>query len=69
MTGLGGQVRRGENGSAILSWQFETRKLARGRAGRPVPYEDGKPVYEYETIPLDRPRTFPCTRRLCGIRR
>ena len=57
--GLGGQVRRREKGSAILFWQFETRKLARDRDGRPVLDENGKPVYE--TIPLDRPRSYPYT--------
>ena len=57
--GLGGQVRRGENGSAILFWQFETRKLARDRNGRPVQDEEGKPVYE--TVPLERPRSYPYT--------
>ena len=50
--GLGGQVRRGEKGSAILFWQFETRKLARDRKGQPILDEEGKPVYE--TTSLDR---------------
>ncbi len=57
--GLGGQVRRGEKGSAILFWQFETRKLARDRDGHPVLDQDGKPVYE--TVPLERPRSYPYT--------
>ena len=57
--GLGGQVRRAEKGSAILFWQFETRKPARDRNGKPVLDENGKPVYE--TIPLDRPRSYPYT--------
>ena len=57
--GLGGQVRRGEKGSAILFWQFETRKLARDQDGRPVLDEDGKPAYEI--APLDRPRSYPYT--------
>ena len=57
--GLGGQVRRGEKGSAILFWQFETRKLARDRDGQPVLDQEGKPVYE--TTPLDRPRSYPYT--------
>ena len=57
--GLGGQVRRGEKGSAILFWQFETRKLARDRNGKPILGENGKSVYE--TIPLDRPRSYPYT--------
>ena len=57
--GLGGQVRRGEKGSAILFWQFETRKVARDRDGRPVLDGDVKPVYE--TVPLDRPRSYPYT--------
>ena len=57
--GLGGQVRRGEKGSAILFWQFEARKLARDSHGKPVLDGEGKPVYE--TIPLDRPRSYPYT--------
>ena len=57
--GLGGQVRRGEKGSAILFWQFETRKLARDRKAQPILDEEGKPVYE--TTPLDRPRSYPYT--------
>ena len=57
--GLGGQVRRGEKGSAILFWQFETRKLARDRKELPVLDEEDKPVYE--TTPLDRPRSYPYT--------
>ena len=57
--GLGGQVRRGEKGSAILFWQFETRKLARDRNGRPVLDGEGQPVYE--TVALDRPRSYPYT--------
>ena len=56
---LDGQERRGEKGSAILFWQFEMRKLARDRAGRPVLDEEGKPVYD--TVPLDRPRSYPYT--------
>ena len=57
--GLSGQVRRGEKGSAILFWQFETRKLARDRDGQPILDREGKPVYE--TVPLDRPRSYPYT--------
>ncbi len=57
--GLGGQVRRGEKGSAILFWQFETRKLARDRDGGPVLDQEGKPVYE--TMPLEQPRSYPYT--------
>ena len=57
--GLGGQVRRGEKGSAILFWQFETRKLARDRDGQSILDQEGKPVYE--TTPLDRPRSYPYT--------
>ena len=56
---LGGQVRRAEKGSAILFWQFESRKLARDRDGRPVLDEEDKPVYE--STPLDRPRCYPYT--------
>ena len=59
MQGLGGQVRRGEKGSAILFWQFETRKLARDRKGQPILDEEGQAVYE--TTLLDRPRSYPYT--------
>ena len=57
--GLGGQVRRGQKGASILFWQWESKKLARDGAGRPVLDEEGKPVYE--TVPLDRPRSYPYT--------
>ena len=57
--GLGGQVRRGEKGSAILFWQFEARKLARDRNGTPILDGEGQPVYE--TLPLGRPRSYPYT--------
>ncbi|MYE06166.1 MAG: DUF1738 domain-containing protein [Chloroflexi bacterium] len=56
---LGAQVRRGQKGASILFWQWESRKLARDGAGRPVLDEEGKPVYE--TVPLDRPRSYPYT--------
>ena len=59
MQGLGGQVRRGEKGSAILFWEFETRKLARDRDGRRVLDGEGKPIYE--TVPLGRPRSYRYT--------
>ena len=54
-----GQVRRGEKGSAILFWQCERRKLARGLEGRSVLEQEGKPVYE--TIPLGRLRSYAYT--------
>ena len=57
--GLGGQVRRGQRGSSILFWQWETKKLARDGSGRPVLDEEGKRVFE--TVPLERPRSFPYT--------
>ena len=57
--GPGGPVRRGEKGSAILFWQFETRNLARDRKGQPILDEEGTPVYE--TTPLVRPRSYPYT--------
>ena len=34
--GLGGLVRRGKKGSAILFWQFETRKPARDRSSSEI---------------------------------
>ena len=56
---LGGQVLRGEKGTQILFWQFETKKLARDKAGRPVLDEAGKPVYETKALP--HPRVYPYT--------
>ena len=56
---LGGQVLRGEKGTQVLFWQFEARKLARDRAGRPVLDKEGRPVYE--TKALSRPRVYPYT--------
>lgn len=56
---LGGQVRRGQRGSSILFWQREARKLARDGSGRPVLDPEGQPVCE--TVPLDRPRSYPYT--------
>ena len=51
---LGGQVRRGERGCAILFWQFERRRQARDAAGRPVVDGQGRKVYE--SVRLRRPR-------------
>ena len=55
----GGAVRKGEKGTQILFWQFESRKLARGKDGRPLRDADGEPVYE--TRALKRPRVYPYT--------
>ena len=55
---LGGQVRRGERGCAILFWQFEARRLARDRDGRPVLDEKGNPVYEKHTLRSPRVYTY-----------
>ena len=54
---LGGQVRQGERGTAILYWKFETRREVTDRAGRPVLDARGKPVYE------TTPRLTPLVRR------
>lgn len=56
---MDGHVRRGEKGCAILFWQFESRRLARDQAGRPVLDEHGQPVYE--TTALPSPRVYPYT--------
>ena len=56
---LGGQVRRGEKGCAILFWQFKIRKLARDTEGKPLLDEKGQPVYE--TKPLASPRVYRYT--------
>ena len=53
---LGGHVRRGQKGSAILYWQFEAKRVARDKAGKPVLDEKGKPVYE--TQALQSPRVY-----------
>ena len=57
--GLGGQVRRGQKGCAILFWQFETSKLARDSAGKPLLDGKGRPVYE--TKSLASPRVYRYT--------
>ena len=56
---LGGQVRGGEKGAAILYWQFEARRISRDKAGNPVLDKEGKPVYETHT--LHSPRVYPYT--------
>ena len=56
---LGGQVRRGEKGCQILFWQFELRKLARGKDGKPLLDDKGQAVYE--TKPLASPRVYRYT--------
>ena len=53
---LGGQVRRGQRGTHVLFWQFEIRKLARTREGKPLLDDKGQPVYE--TKLLDHPRVY-----------
>ncbi len=56
---LGGNVRRGEKGCAILFWQFEQKRLARDSQGKPLLDVEGKPVYE--TRALDSPRVYTYT--------
>ncbi len=56
---LGGHVRRGEQGTKIVYWQFERRWRARDAAGRPRVDGQGKPVYE--TQPLASPRGYTHT--------
>ena len=50
---------QGEKGTRILFWQFESRKLARGKDGRPVLDKAGEPVYETRVLP--HPRVYPYT--------
>ncbi len=50
---VGGQVCRGERGSQILYWDWEKRRVARDRNGKPVLDEQGQPAYE------TRPREVP----------
>ena len=57
--GLGGQVRRGQKGCAILFWQFEISKLARDSEGKPLLDGKGRPVYE--TKSLASPRVYRYT--------
>ena len=56
---VGGQVRRGEKGTAILFWQFETKRLARDDQGHPLLDDEGSPVYEVR--PLRSPRVYQYT--------
>ncbi len=51
---LDGQVRRGEKGCAILFWQFEAKRLARDRQGKPLLDDKGQPVYETRALPSPR---------------
>ena len=56
---IGGQVRRGEKGCAILYWQFEAKRLARDRDGKPVLDDKGQPLHE--TRALASPRVYQYT--------
>ncbi|MDE0100847.1 MAG: zincin-like metallopeptidase domain-containing protein [Bryobacterales bacterium] len=56
---MGGQVRKGERGCAILFWQFEGRRLARDENGKPVLDESDRPVYE--SVRLRSPRVYRYT--------
>ena len=55
---LGGQVRRGERGAAILFWQFERQRLARDARGRPVTDGQGRKVYETTRLRFPRVRRY-----------
>ena len=52
-------MRRGDNGSVVLFWQFKTKRLGRDREVRPMLDREGKPVYEI--VSLDRSRSHPYT--------
>ena len=60
---VGGQVCRGERGSQILYWDWEKRRAARDRNGKPVLDEKGQPVYE------TRRREVPFVYQLHGVQR
>ncbi len=56
---LGGHVRKGERGTTVVYWQWETRRIKRDAAGRPQLDKDGQPAYERRK--LERPRAYPWT--------
>ena len=56
---LGGQVRRGEKGCAILYWQFELKRLARDSQGKALFDDKDRPVYEIAK--LNSPRVHQYT--------
>ncbi len=55
----GGHVRRGEQGTTIVYWQFERRQRARDGQGRPRLDERGEPLWEVRR--LDSPRGYTHT--------
>ena len=55
----GGQVQRGEQGSQILYWQLEAKRMVRDERGKPVLNEKSQPVYEVRK--LQRPRCYVYT--------
>ena len=48
---LGGQVRKGEQGTRILSYQDHKRIAVTDERGQPVTDSEGKRVYRYERLP------------------
>ncbi len=56
---VGGQVMRGERGSPVLFWQFEARRLARDKSGKPILDSKGQPAYDVRR--LSAPRVYRYT--------
>lgn len=52
----GGQVQKGSKSRHILYWQFETKRRAVDKNGKPKFNDAGEPVYVYGK--LDRPRCY-----------
>ena len=53
---LGGQVKRGSQGTVVQYWQFEEERLKRDDQGKPILGEDGQK--QYESARLEKPRVF-----------
>ena len=56
---LGGSVRKGQRGTTVIYWQWETRRRLLDAAGRPKLDRDGQPAWERRK--LQRPRVYPWT--------
>lgn len=53
---IGGQVRKGEKGTAIQYWQWEGREAVRDEKGRPVKDAEGKSITR--PVRYERPRVY-----------
>ena len=54
----GGQVRKGERGTRILSFQDHRKIAVNDERGRPVRDNEGKRVYQYERLPTPYVRQY-----------